>query len=99
MKQNLLFTNIYDFLNISLNLTIICLYVCLYVCISFANDHKNISIYLCKYIDIPIGVFLISQKDHVPIFVDALIARMLTRQWHWAKSKTAMTNVICNRSI
>ena len=44
------------------------------------HDHKNISIYLCKYIDISVGVFLISQKDHVLIFVDALIARMLTRQ-------------------
>ena len=36
-------------------------------------------------------------KDHSPIFVDALIAIILTCQWQWAKLKTMM--VIYKRSI
>ena len=52
----------------------------------------NISLNLTIIYEIvvPVFVFVISPKDHAPIFLDALIARNLNRQWQWAKVKMTM---------
>ena len=46
------------------------------------------------------GCFVCNKSQrYAPVFVDALIAKMLTRQWQCVRFETTMTNVIYKRSI